>query len=199
MTSHELIEGITDPYVMSNDFGYAQTDDDHIAFTFAGLAELGDMCALVGNAFYTPPDMPYLVQRIWSNAVAPSGHEPCLPQPAGHVYFNTAPVLNDAVTITSQGQSGQTKGVHIPVGQTGTVELDLFSEAPTSGPWTVSVKELDGSNLDLSLDQKSGQNGDKLTLTIHVRAKNADYGAELFLVESTLGTDRNLWLGFVGN
>ena len=31
------------------------------------------MCALIGNAFYTPPDFPYLVQRIFSNAAAPTG------------------------------------------------------------------------------------------------------------------------------
>jgi hypothetical protein len=199
VTSHEVIEGITDPFVESNNYGYAETDNDHIAFSFIGLAELGDMCALVGNAFYTPPDLPYLVQRIWSNKVAPTGHDPCLPELAGHVYFNTAPVLNDTVTVTSQGQSGTTKGALVPVGQTKMVELDLFSEAPTPGPWSVTVHEIGGTSLDLKLDETSGQNGDKLNLSIHVLSKNPAYGAELFVIESKLGTDRSIWVGFVGN
>jgi hypothetical protein len=199
VASHEVIEGITDPLVETNDYGYAETDNDHIAFSFIGLAELGDMCALVGNAFYTPPDLPYLVQRIWSNEVAPTGHDPCLPELAGHVYFNTAPVLDDTVTVTSQGQSDTTKGALVPVGQTKSVELDLFSEAPTPGPWTVSVHEIGGTSLDLKLDKTTGQNGDKLNLSIHVLSKNPAYGAELFVIESTLGTDKSLWVGFVGN
>ncbi len=199
VASHEVIEAITDPQVMSNDLGYYETDGAHIVWSFLGLAELGDMCALVGNAFYTPPDFPYLVQRIYSNAAAPTGHDPCSPEPSGQVYFNTAPVLNDKVTFDYDGFSSSTKGVHIPVGESKTVELDLFSEAPTPGPWTVTVHEEGGSNLDLSLDKSKGQNGDKLQLTIKVNSKNTTYGAELFMIESTLGTQSSLWVGMVGN
>jgi hypothetical protein len=85
------------------------------------------------------------------------------------------------------------------VGQTKTVELDLFSEAPTPGPWTVSVKEIGGNDLGLSLDKTQGQNGDKLSLTIQVKSKNTTYGGEIFVVRSTRNTDESLWVGFVGN
>jgi hypothetical protein len=199
VASHELIEGITDPLVESPHLGYTQPDNAHIFWEFLSLAELGDMCALIGNAFYTPSDFPYLVQRIWSNKTAPTGHDPCLPEPMGQVYFNSAPVLNDKVSFDFHGFIGTTKGVHIPVGGTGKVEIDLFSEAPTPGPWNVAVKEVGGSSLDLSLDKTSGTNGDKLELTIQVNSQNMTYGAELFVIESTLGTQRSLWVGIVGN
>jgi len=55
------------------DPAYAHTDLDHIAYSFLSLAELGDMCTLVGNAFFRPADFPYTVQRMGSNAQALAG------------------------------------------------------------------------------------------------------------------------------
>jgi hypothetical protein len=197
VASHEVIEALTDPLPMSNP-AYGQTDQDHLASMFVMGGEVGDLCALVGNAFYIPTDFPYLVQRIWSNQVALTGHDPCLPEPAGQVYFNSAPVLTD--TIPSM--VGTTKGVHIPVGQSKTIEVDLFSEASTPGPWTVAAKEVGNGgvqNLTFSFDRTSGVNGDKLNLTIHVVSQNSSFGAEVFLLKSTYGTQRSLWFGLVGN
>jgi len=200
VASHELIEAVTDPFpgATSDTFGYAEPDPDHIAFMFAGMGELGDMCVPIGGAFYIPSDFPYLVQRTWSNKVAPTGHDPCLPEPPGQVYFNSAPVLNDDVTIKDNGQAGATKGVHIPVGQSKTIEIDLFSEAPSSA-WTVSAKEVGGTGLAFAFDNTSGANGDKLHLTITVNHANPSFGAEVFLLTSTLGTQHSVWAGTVGN
>ena len=103
------------------------------------------------------------------------------------------------MTYNIGGQAGSTKGLKIPVGQTKTVELDLFSEAPTPERWTVKVSEAYGTSLDLSLDHNSGQNGDKLQLTIHVNSQNPNFGAEVFVIQSTLGTQSCLWVGMVGN
>ena len=198
VTSHELVEAMTDPFPDTNP-AFAETDDDHIVWSFLGLAEVGDMCALVGNAFYTPTDFPYTVQRIFSNALAKAGHDPCFPDPKMAPYINAAPVLDDTVSFDVGGQSGTTKGVKIPIGQSKTVELDLFSDAPTS-PWTVSVIEPSGAGtLGLSLDETSGRNGDKLHLTITAKSVNASYGSSPFLIESTQGTTVNLWVGLVGN
>ena len=44
----------------------------------------------------------------------------------------------------------------------------------------------------------SGQNGEKLHLTIEVLKANT-YKAESFLLLSTKGTKQNSWLGLVGN
>lgn len=198
VSSHEIVEAITDPYPESAP-AYASTDDDHIAWSFLGLAELGDMCALIGGAFYTPPDFPYPVQRIWSNAIAKasSGHDPCVPAVKGQPYFNAAPLLTDTVSYNVQGQGGKTRGVQIPVGQKKTIELDLFSDTPMSAPFTVSVTGPPSAKF--SLDRTSGQNGDKLALTITAVSANKDYGATPFIVKSTQGSATNIWVGLVGN
>jgi hypothetical protein len=54
------------------------------------------------------------------------------------------------------------------------------------------------SNLDLSLDESSGQNGQKLHLTIGV-TKASQFNAELIYVTSTLGQQQNAWVGIIGN
>lgn len=199
VTSHEVVEAMTDPHPFTNP-AFAETDPEHIAWTFLGLGEVGDMCALVGNAFYTPADFPYTVQRIYSNALAKAGHDPCFPNPMKTTYIQAAPVLGDTVSFDDEGYRGTTKGVKIPLGQSKTVEIDLFSDAPTSGPWTVSAVEPSGAGtLGLSFDKTSGQNGDKLHLTITAKSTNATYGLSPFIVESSQGTTRNLWVGLVGN
>jgi hypothetical protein len=203
--SHEVIEAITDPFIVSGMYGYEGQDSAHLAFFFATSGELADMCALVGNAFYTPADFPYIVQRIWSNKVAPTGHDPCLPEPVGQVYFNAVPVLTDDVEVPSISGEGvvTSKGVKIGRGQKKTVEVDLFSEAPTPGPWTLHAVETDGtSDLAFDFDKTTGVNGDKVNLTITVLADNPwglGVDGESFVIVSTLGTQLSFWAGFVGN
>jgi len=111
------------------------------------------------------------------------------------------PVLTDTVTLG--GGQIVSKGVNIPVGQTATVEVDLFSDANTNGPWTVSATDVatlrgSASTLTMSWDRTTGQNGEKLHLTITVTAAS-QYGADGFLIQSQLGTRKNLWLGLIGN
>ena len=97
-----------------------------------------------------------------------------------------------------------TKGVSIPVGQTKTVELDLYSDAPTSGPWKVSVLDLTSAffggptALTFTLDKSEGQNRDTIMLTIKAVAKSA-LGASPFWVQSDLGKTTNVSLGLVAN
>jgi hypothetical protein len=152
--SHEIIEASTDPYPTAAQ-AYGTVDDDHIIWEFLlGGGEVGDMCAQFQTSFYTPTDLGFSVQRTWSNLAASGGHDPCMPSD-GTPYFNSMPVLTDTVNIGGQVMS---KGINIPVGQTGTVEIDLFSDAPTSGPWTVTAEDaakLEGapSTLSLSLDR----------------------------------------------
>src|SRR5205807_938811 len=100
--------------------------------------------------FYTPSDLGFEVARGWSNAAAAAGHNPCAPSSA--TYFNSAPVLPDTVGYTDSGSSAVSKGINIPVGSTGTLLVDLFSDAPTA-PWTVSAFEETGSNLSFTWDK----------------------------------------------
>ena len=201
--THELIEAATDPYPMTNP-AYITVDSKHAYWSrVLGGGETGDLCAQFGSSFTTFAELPYLVQRSWSNKAALAGHDPCVPSLPGEVYFNTAPVLNDTITAMMFGQSVLLKGVKIPVGQSKTVELDLFSDAATTGPWTVSVKDVSSalmggpSLLDFSLDKDTGVNGEKLHLTITSKAAGK-HGTAAFIIDSLLGAQKTLWIGIVG-
>jgi hypothetical protein len=201
--SHELLEAATDPQPMTNP-AYVEPDEAHLYWLFAlGGGETGDMCAQASASFMQFPELPYTVQRSWSNQAAAAGHDPCVPAIPGEVYFNTAPVLPDAINLSMQGQTAHMKGVKIPVGESKTIELDLFSDGDTGGPWEVDVKdqrELMGQspNLTFSLDRTSGQNGEKLHLRINA-VKAGQFKAQVFYVISKLGDQKQLWIGLVGN
>jgi hypothetical protein len=200
-TSHELIEAATDPYPSDqNNAGYAQVDNDHIIWEFIlGGGEVGDMCAQNPDSFFKPTDIGNYVQRTWSNANASAGHNPCQPS-AGLPYFNSMPVLPDKITV---GGQFTTKGVTIPVGQSKTIEVDLFSDANTGGAWNVTAIDAatlqqQQPELSFSWDKTSGKNGQKLYLTVKV-LKASQYGAESFLIQSQLGSQASVWIGIVGN
>ena len=202
-SSHEFIEAATDPLPQSMTPAYGQVDDDHLIWEFLlGGGETGDMCAQNPGAFYKPQGFNYTVQRSWSNQQAAASHDPCAPA-LGTPYFNSAPVLDDVINLNIGGQSITTKGVKIPVGQSKVVELDLYSDAPTSGAWT--VKALDGAqlqqqptNLTFAFDKTSGQNGDKIKMTIKV-VTTGMYNVESFLLVSKMYGQESLWAGLVSN
>ncbi len=197
--SHELIEAVTDPYPM-DDPAYVEPDDAHIYWDLAlGGGEVGDMCAQFPGVFTKFAGLNHTVQRTWSNKAALAGTDPCVPELPGEVYFNTVPVLNDNVTFPGIGTM---RGVNIAVGATKTIELDLFSQGDTGAPWNVTVQDyaqLMGQqpSMTFSLDNTTGQNGQKLHLTITVLSK-AQYGVGIFMITSSLGQVRSEWLGLVG-
>jgi hypothetical protein len=163
------------------------------------------MCAVNPDAFYNPTGVADLVQRVWSNAAAAASHDPC--QPNGSTpYFNSAPVLTDTVQIPNTVFGPlETQGVDIPIGTSKTIEVDLYSDAPTPGPWTVSAIDLSSTffgatspALSFSFDKTTGQNGDKLHLTIKALAAGP-LGASPFWIESDLGNVQKFWVGVVGN
>ena len=93
--------------------------------------------------------------------------------------------------------------MHDPRRPAKTIEVDLFSDANTGAPWNVTA--IDAASLqqqppELSFtwDKTSGQNGQKLYLTIKV-LKASQYGAESFIISSQLGVQSSLWIGLVGN
>ncbi len=199
--SHEFVEAATDPYPNNKP---AYTDIDDKAWAILAGGEIGDVCAYFPDSFYRPTGVDNLVQRVWSNASAAAGHGPCEPD-APSPYFNSAPVLPDTISVIgSPIGSFQNRGVKIPIGQSKTIELDLYSDGPTSGPWTVKALDLSSAffggaaALSFTFDQSQGQNGDKLNLTIKALAKSS-FGASPFWIESTLGTSKTYWLGLVGN
>ncbi len=207
--SHEIIEAVTDPFPSTDggkDSAYATVDMDHFIWNLAGGTESADLCAQNRDAFYKDSELGFMAQRSWSNVAAKASHDPCVPA-ANPVYFNSAPVLSEDVLFTLPpsygGSTVPTKGVKIPVGTSKTIEVDLFSDGPTSGPWTVSAADalvLLGGNdtLDFAWDRTQGLNGEKLHLTITVKAKSTIVpGGHPFILKSTLNGRTLTWPGLV--
>ena len=202
--SHELVEAATDPYPHSNPAN-AQVDEDHLYWGFLiGGGENGDLCAQDPSSFTIFPELPtYMVQRSWSNEAIMAGHDPCVPAPDPKVqpYFAAVPELNDVISLNF-GQQINMLGVQIPVGQERTIDLDLFSDGDTGGPWTVKVRDgasLTGgtASLGFMLDRNHGQNGEKIHLTIK-STRRSQFGAASFAVISQLGGAQHIWFGLVG-
>ena len=198
-TSHELSEAVTDPFTSNSGPAYITVDDNHIAWaSFLGGGEIGDMCAQFPSSFYKPTDLPYLVQRNWSNKQAKAGHDPCVPADSS-VYFNVMPVLPDKLT-TFQGIV--TKGVNIPVGTPKTIDVEIFSDAPTNGNVFVSAQAFTRTGnapVTTTFDKSVGLNGDVLHLTLTSTAAftNKSKTATLLLT-ATNGTRQNNWIGLLG-
>ena len=214
--SHEWIEAATDPLLTSSgtftlnggsNAAFYAPDGDHLIWSLLGGGEAGDLCEPeYPQESFTPVDIGHSVQRTWSNASASASHDPCVPAPTAP-FFDSAPVLDETVTFTS-GFTGTvtSKGVTIPVGQSKTIEVDLFSDGDTGGPWTVQALDVLSTyygsyglaqTLDFAWDQTSGQNGDKLALTITVSKASPIGGAHAFMIVSKLNGRVAVWPGLV--
>jgi hypothetical protein len=199
--SHELVEASTDPYPFTQG-AYQMTDDPHLIWSFIPGGELGDMCEYVGNAAQRLVGN-FAVQRTWSNTSARAGHDPCVPA-LPLPFIGAAPLFTETLMLDPMDGTGPhpTKGVQVSSGQTKTIEIDVFSDQPAAA-WTIKAIDaaaLQGaSELNLTLDQQTGQNGDKLHLTIS-RVTNGQNGGSEFVLSSRIN-DRSvsLWWGFVGN
>lgn len=206
--THELGEAATDPLTNTQP-AFAAEDMPHEIWGLATSGgEIADMCQSNTDANFVPAGATYMVQRSWSNKAALAGSNPCVPVPAGSgPYFNAYPVLPDMVTLsgTTFSPAITVPGVKVPVGGSKTIDIVLHSEAPTSGPWTVSVQDLSyitgttsSPATKLTLDKTSGSDGDVLHLTIQVVSADPTFGGEAFVLSSKLGTQNNLWYGAVG-
>ena len=181
---------------------YFGVDDNHLAYySFMQFnVENGDMCEIFRDYALKLPSgdlSGFYVQRQWSNKSAKAGHNPCVPAPAD-AYFNVAPLDLTSVKITFGSQTINSKGVKIPVGQTGTVTLGFYSDAAAKA-WTLSSFE--GSlfalsptgtsttqNLDVSIDKTTGQNGEKAVATIKVlKAGRSNRELVTFVSKSSTG------------
>ncbi len=136
------------------------------------------------------------MQRTWSNKQGPLGHDPC--QPGEQPYFNVAVLGLQEVTVVlppqltgmSAPQNIQVKGVHIPVGQSATVEVGFYSDGPTD-PWTLTWGQgspflmTPPTYLDAKIDYTTGQNGQVAHVTVTPKSMGS-LNAELLWFKSTL-------------
>ncbi|HUB06232.1 MAG TPA: hypothetical protein VMB50_04490 [Myxococcales bacterium] len=199
--SHELAEATTDPFPYSNP-AWWNVDPAHEYFTLANNgSEIADMCENDPQAFWFFSDFAYMVQRIWSNAAAAAGLDPCVPAFPGETFFGAPPVPTGTASYTDYNGTETVDSVNIAVGKSGTVTLDLYSDAPDSA-WTVEVADYQciygyGSSLlgftlapgagshatcqavngsSCVTQACSGSNGDTIQVTIQVLAAGSSSG-----------------------
>jgi hypothetical protein len=214
--SHEAIEAATDPYP---DYApaWSQADDAHLFFDEANTgSEIADMCENDPEADQEFAGFPFKVQRVWSNKAALAGHDPCVPEIPGRVFVNAVPELPDTGTYEYYKQNVTVSSVAIPVGGTRTTYVDLYSDGKTPD-WDVIVVDYNyfysgdpaQALLDITMPVTSGNDGDKLPVTITVKAAgnpNANMqlpNTELFVVYSSQGNSvtapAHMWYGLVTN
>jgi hypothetical protein len=203
--SHELNEASTDPYPSDvlawegvDDAKYFAWDD----FQAGSGMEIGDMCEIYNDSFYVDPTLTYGVQKMWSNASAIAGHAPCVPAATG-AYYNVTPLNQEAVTIDAANFGGSPNtpatGYYIPVGKSKTFAVGFYSDGPTSGPWTIKVRDagdpyaevgyftaVGTSAVTASADVTSGQNGDIAYITVTVNSMDQTK-SDLIFIESEMG------------
>jgi hypothetical protein len=98
VASHELIEAATDP-IPTNHPGYQLAD--RTSPWFALGVEVGDLCER-SDATGTWNDGRIVAQRIWSNAAAAAGQDPCIPGGASP-YYNMRPGIRSVPRIRPGG------------------------------------------------------------------------------------------------
>ena len=191
-TSHELVEAASDPLPFSNG-AFQDMDPEHAVWASTPGAELGDMCEYVAAANAGMIGA-FHVQRTWSNVSAAAGHDPCVPVLATP-YQGAAPMLTDDIDA---GQGFITKGVIVPMGSPKTIDVALFSDAPTDD---FSVHAVDGSQLfggqsklTFAFDKTTGHNGDVLHLTI-TRKTSDPQGTVFLVVVGQQGMSTSIWWG----
>ena len=225
-SAHEIAEAALDPFVDRNAPAWIDLDADHFAWALMQgfQTENADLCTILPEALLASqgPSLPFTVEREWSNASAAAGHDPCVPAPP-EPYFNVTPLALGTVSVDvtplaavglkpfTGSPARQTKGVLLSASGDARIELGLFSDAPTEA-WQLEAFEMDPTTLlavgqgyppttqptvDLQLDKASGKNGDKVTLSVHARARTP-IGAALVVVKSTLGTSEHFTPLLVG-
>ena len=202
-TSHEFLEATTDPNPFSAP-AFNLPDDNDLLWYFLPGGELGDMCEFTEKAFSRLLDDTYMVQRTWSNQAAYIGNDPCVPS-LGVPYVGAAPLLNQGVTLNIFNQMIPTDGFTVPLGTSAVLEVDLFSDVPADD-FTVNVKNMPitsdqttASDLTFSWDRQTGNNGDKLMLTITRVSEGADGGSGIEIDVSGGTSSGSSWFGFISN
>jgi hypothetical protein len=197
---HELAEAATNPHPVTAPGYMVQRAAGAALAKLRGL-EAGDVCVLIDSPLLTPPDLGFLVQRIWSNVAATAGHDPCVPAPS-RAYFNVSASPPDQVLVVDPYSAlgltyAKVGGVQLAEGESKTIPLTLFSDAPTE-PWTLTAEDTGKDPmLSFSFSTTSGRNGDVVQLAIQRAATAGQAAATTFVVHSTLNGVTNDWYGMV--
>jgi hypothetical protein len=203
--SHELVEGVTDPR-WERDSAWGTVDNAHQVWSYVTDGEVADLCFYTSTFLWdNAPGMTYTIQRMWSNAAARAGTDPCIGDPTTP-YYQSVPDQPDDVVISLFGRRITTKGTKIAVGASGTITLRVAG-TPGGGPFTVSVHDVASTLFGaqspaLTFVQPTGTYalGDTITVPVTVHAKDTYVGAEAFEVDThpTGGGPTTYFYGVVG-
>jgi hypothetical protein len=150
--SHELIESATDPYDAPKAGWFMDAPTPSLWYA-AYPEEVGDLCEYEAN---TTEGM-WTVQRIWSMTAAAAGGSPCVPVPAGEVYFSTTSSPNQMQTV--------------PAGGSATFTMTGWSTSPGQ-TWQLFVDAADQTDFDptATISSSSMTTGGTVTVTLHAPA-----------------------------
>jgi hypothetical protein len=166
--SHELIEACTDPATSAP--AYTIQDPSSPWSLFGG--EVGDMCSFIEPQW--TEGMYDQLQRVYSNAAAADGGDPCVPAPAMAAYY--------ATDVEPQAY------VALDAGQSTTFTVTGWSTAAVS-PWSVAAVAYISSPPSFqpifSLPATMLGNGQKSTLAVGIPAGTPSGSYALLLVESS--------------
>jgi len=196
-TTHELVEAATDPYYDA----YSIVDDAHAVWNYFPTGEIGDMCEYESLSYQRDVG-DSLVARFWSNSAGQAGHDPCVPAIAAP-YYNSVPVLPDALQLIFNGKEIDTTGIRVPQGTSKTIDVQLFSDGPTDD-WTVSAADasyLYGTgtpDLTFTWSKSVGNNGDVFELTIKRIQSTYANGTEFVIYSQKSSTDFHEYFAFAG-
>jgi hypothetical protein len=134
--SHEIIEAATDP---TPDTGYSPGQPDTTTpwnqspWQTALYGEVGDLCV---ETEVTEGSFTY--QRIWSNAAAAKGGDPCVPATSQYAYVNTS---------APQGWYTATSGGSVDIPLTGFSDRATKDWAITAQMWNSSANQSFGASV----------------------------------------------------
>ena len=145
--SHELLEAATDPFTDAWSLDVGQFDH----WVNFNQYEDGDMCEYLPDTTEDGVEL----QRMYSNAEAAAGREPCVPAPPGWLLFNVSPAPDIVPTVAA--------------GHTTQITLTGWSAQPMKS-WTLSVQPWGQSDFDPTarLSANSINNGLTVKVTLKV-------------------------------
>jgi hypothetical protein len=195
--AHEIIETATDP-LPDEAPGWVFFDAAHFSYELYNdeADEIADACELEFASYYQEgADLPFYVQRIWSNASALAGTNPCVPVVSGQPYYNVSIVDPEMVTVTAaDGTRNTAEGYRIPQGTSRSIPLLFYSDVPTDGGWFLDAIEgnltdpVSPSRLTVHVDTPQGVNGQSGSVTVTVNSVGATT-AQLITLRSRRGDE----------
>ncbi len=167
-TSHEVIESATDAVVTPTTGGYYLdfNDEDVLGWNDVLGGEVADLCVDVfGLGQDETSDGTFTVQRIWSIPRATAGKNPCVPIPAGEVYFNVWPSATVLVMDVGESRTVTLQALADGAMPAWMVLAEDFTDA-TAGTTYLTFSIAGGATDDAGTAETTMASGDTAQLTV---------------------------------